>query len=229
LLVGFRTLGGSTDVIVDLGGIDNFQQTGALPQTFDLSAVLNSVYGGVSGSLYWSVFGVNDTSISPANGNVTQADPNSVWFTQARSNPLTQTHVPLVVGSSTAQQLAVGDIETIGSSTSSSSGAPITVLAFNAISVNNTTGFGYSPSIGSGGDFNGDWGYDIENNGAGTSDLYQADPGSPFVKKSTYLGDFTLDPSGTLTYNSVPEPSTWTMLATGALSLMAIGRFRNRK
>ena len=235
LLAGFRTAGGNTDVIVDLGPISNFQQPNIAPISFSgVSSALTSALGGVSGTLYWSVFGVNDTTLNPSNGSVSQADANTLWTTLPRSNPATKTGTPFVGGLSASQGLVAGDIETIASSTSSASGSPVTAISAGIVSVNNTTGFGYSPSIGTTvggnlGNFNGDWGYNIENIGSGTSDLYQSDPGNSFTKKAAYLGNFSLDPSGNFTYNAVPEPATWAMVGTGAMSLLAFGRFRNRK
>jgi len=226
LLAGFRN-GGPNDLIVDLGPISNFQQSNIPQITYSLGSALTTAFGGTAG-VYWSVFGVNDTTISPSNSSVTQADPNTLWTTLARSNPSVQTAAPFVFGNSSVQQLPLEDIETIASSTVSGSGSPITPLGNGIDEINNTTGFGYTPSIGNG-TLNGDLRYDIENVGTGVSDLYQSDPGSRYSTKATYIGNFVLDPSGNLTFNSVPEPSTWAMMGSGVMALVALGRFRNRK
>ena len=223
LLAGFGN-GGSTDVIVDLGSLANFQTH--TPQSFNLNAVLTSTFGSVSSSLYWSTFGVNDTTISPSNSSVSQGDPNTMWVTLGRINPAVQTSAPLT-GSSSLQQLAVGDVETIASLTSPNQGSPGMIVDYaQGIELVNTSVGGYTSMMTGAynGNLQGDWSYDILNNGAGVSDLYQSDPTH---SRATLLGSFTLDPSGDLTFNPVPEPSTWAMFGSGILALLAIRR-RNK-
>ena len=102
---------------MDLGSIANFQ-AGLTGGTYNaafagVSAAITSTFGSTAG-VYWSVFGVNDTSTSPNNGAVTQADANTVWTSLARSNPSIQTAAPHVGGNSSSQALAVGAIGSIG-------------------------------------------------------------------------------------------------------------------
>jgi len=216
---------GAVDVIVDLGAISNFQQPGATSTTWNIGSILSSVLGDESG-IYWGIFGVNDPSAGGANGSVTQSDPNTVWVSLGRPNPSIQTHAP-ATSSSSLQQLAVTDVETIGSLTSPNEASPGLIVnqGANAVSVSTSLG-GFSPMMTGAfnGNFQGDWTYNILNTGAGTSDLYQSDPSSP---RAGYLGNFVLDPSGNLTFNPVPEPSTWAMLGSGAVALLALRR-RNK-
>jgi hypothetical protein len=217
--------GGSTDVIVDLGQISNFQ-AGAVTQTFNLNAVLTATFGSVNSGLYWSVFGVNDTSIG-GNGSVTQTDANTMWNTLARSNPANKTTTPFVGGSSASQQLPVGDIETIGNLTSPNQAGPGMIVDYApGIELVDTSLGGYSPMMNNpyNGNFQGDWTYNILNHGVGVSDLYQSDPGNHFSQRATYLGNFDLSSGGSLTFNAVPEPSTWAMIGTGLLTFLAIRR-----
>jgi hypothetical protein len=216
--------GGSTDVIVDLGSISQFQQLNGGTYSWNLNSVLTSQFGSVSSSVYWSVFGVNDTSLG-GNPSVTQADPNTVWNTLARSNPSIKTVTPFDGGNSAAQQLPVGDIESVGNLTVPGKAGPGLITDYApGIELVKTSLGGYSSMMNSpyNGNFQGDWYYNVLNNGAGVSDLYQSDPSS----RATYLGDFSLNSSGTLTYNSVPEPSAWAMLGSGALALLALRRRR---
>ena len=217
--------GGATDVIVDLGPISKFQTfSSSTTYTWNLNYLLTSQFGSVSSSIYWSVFGVNDTSLG-GNPSVTQPDPNTVWNTLARSNPSIKTPTPFDGGNSTAQQLPVGDIESIGNLTVPGKANPGMIIDYApGIELVNTSLGGYTTMMSTpyNGNFAGDWYYNVLNNGAGVSDLYQSGPSS----KATYLGEVTLSPSGSLTFNSVPEPSAWLMLGTGTLALLAFRRRR---
>ncbi len=226
LLAGFRN-GGTTELIVDLGSIANFQ-AGLTGGTYNaafagVSAAITSTFGSTAG-VYWSVFGVNDTSTSPNNGAVTQADANTVWTSLARSNPSIQTAAPHVGGNSSSQALAVGAIGSIGGIAGSTTPGVISLSA--GIATVNTTLGGYQANMADpfAGNLGGNWGYNIENLGAGTSDFYQSDPGNHYVNKGVDLGNFTLNSSGVFSFSSVPEPSTWAMIGTGALSLLAFRR-----
>jgi hypothetical protein len=235
MLAGFGN-GGSKDVIVDLGSISQFQQTGASPISFSgVSSALTTVFGAGYNlnTVYWSVFGANDTTSPPYDSSVSQSDPYTIWNTLARSNPNLQTSPPLVAGSSAVQSATAGDIiNTIGGLTSPSEAGPgqIVNVSLDIVSVNTSLG-GYSDLMNNpyNGNFQGDWTYNIQNTGAGTSDLYQSNPGNHFTQHASYLGDVVLDPSGNLTFNSAPEPSTWAMLGTGLMSLLVFNRYRRNK
>ena len=103
------------------------------------------------------------------------------------------------------------DIGTIATDTST--GPLTTSFAPGIVEINNGTGHGYTPNISAGGDFNGDWRYNIENFGAGVSDFYQFSA----IVNATYLGNFSLDASGNLTFNAVPEPSSLALAGLGLL------------
>jgi hypothetical protein len=224
--------GGSVDVVVDLGAISNFQQPNAtgLVSFTGVGTALQSVFGSNLTGVYWSVFGVNDTTIAN-NTSVSQTDSYTIWNTLARSNPNNQTTAPFVAGSSAVQQLPALDIETIASLTGPSAAGPgqIVNLSQNIVSVKTSLG-GYSSMMNDpySGNLQGDWTYNIQNVGPGVSDLYQSNPGNRYTQKATYLGDFSLDSSGALTFSPVPEPSTWAMLGGGLICLIGLFRLKNR-
>jgi hypothetical protein len=215
--------GGSTDVIVDLGSISQFQNTLTAPFSYNLNSVLTSQFGSVNSSVYWAVFGVNDGGAS----GISQTDPNTVWTTLARFNPAIKSTTPHVGGNSTQQQLAVQDIGTIGNLTVPSGAGPGQIVDYApGIELVKTSQGGFSPMMNSpfNGDFQGDWVYNVLNNGVSLSDLYQSDPGNRNVARANYLGNFGLGSDGTLTFSPVPEPSTWAMIGSGALALLALRR-----
>jgi hypothetical protein len=115
-----------------------------------------------------------------------------------------------------------------------------TIIANQEIQLPNGLGNGtggdpasYTTALGSGLDFNGTFGQAFENLSSGStstvSDFFQQNP-SPLHSpgSGTYLGDFVLDNTGLLTFNPVPEPSTWAMMGTGLFGMLAIRRFVKR-
>jgi hypothetical protein len=240
LLAGFRVASGTgsgTDVIVDLGAINNFQPTAASQSFSGVSSALTSVFGNNLSGVYWSVFGANVTPNSyglAPNPSVSETDPDTIWVTKPRSNASIQTSAPFV-GSDDSQNPVALDILQIGDSTDDSADASdVTPISSDIISItyDSENGYGYSPVIEDSGDantsgnFGGDW-TAVEKKGSGTSDLYQSNPGSSGT--ATYLGDFVLGSSGSLAFNPVPEPSTWAILGAGLMSLLTVNRYRRNK
>jgi hypothetical protein len=213
------------DVLVDLGSISQFQNTSASPFSYNLSSVLNAVDGGVSSQLYWGVFGEND---SFANPGVSQSDPNTVWTTLKRTNPANRTNRPHV-DNATFAGATVGDMESIGNFTQPGQANPGIIVDYGSapnptVEVDSSQSpFSQLMTDPNSGNFGGDWAYNILNSGAGTSDLYQSDPGD-ITGRGVYLGNFNLSSGGLLTFTPVPEPSTWLMLGSGALTLLALRR-----
>ena len=224
MLAGFGKAGSTVDVIVDLGSISQFQQPGASPISFSgVSAALTSTFGGTSG-LYWAVFGVNDTSGNSGafNGSVTQADPNTVWdsYAQIGGNP------PYVSGNSGNQNNALGDIQGVAFLAANSTYS--TTLSPNIAAVSSGAQLaGFTPEFATGGNLNGDWSLNMLGNGSGSLGLYQSDPGNSAINRQSYLGTMVLDPSGNLTFNAVPEPSTWALVGGGLTTLLLLRR-RNK-
>ena len=206
--------GGSTDVIVDLGSLSSFKIPDAPPLSYDLSAVVNDTFGGVSSSLYWSVF-IGDDSTS------------TVYNTLKRSNPANQTTRPFVGGNADSQALVVGDMSSIANLNSPGQAAPGLIVDYAAGIEQVAVSLGGYSAMMTGsfnGNFQGDWTYNILNNGAGTSDFYQSDPGNHLTQRAAYLGNFNFSPEGLLTFNPAPEPATWALMGMGTVALMALRR-----
>jgi hypothetical protein len=218
------SVGQNTDVLVDLGSLSQFQSPGGSPFSYNLNSVITSVFGSVSGSIYWGIFGVNDSFGNPS---VSQNDPNTIWTTLKRSNPAIKTANPHV-DNATFAGFTVGDIEQISNFTHPGDANPGIITDFSAgIELIDSTQSPFSAQMTSpySGNFQGDWAYNILNSGIGTSDLYQSDPGD-ITARGAYLGKFSLDSGGTLTFSPVPEPATWAMIGSGALALFALLRRR---
>lgn len=227
MMAGFRdpsaSQNNSQEVIVDLGSISLYQAQNGLSFTpnSSLATALTTTYGSNLSGLYWSVFGFNDTTLPTYNHSVVQGDPYTLWTTIARRNNNVRSGNPYFGASSASQQLASTDMRQVINSL----GQPGVSAFASGIDIVPSAAGGYTAVMNSSspnaGDLNGDW-LDIERTGSGVSDLYQfePDPGA------NYLGNFSLDASGDLAFNAVPEPSTWVMLGTGLMTLIAIRRSR---
>jgi len=221
LFVAFRTAGGSTDLIVDIGA----------PGSINTSAVngtlLNSVFGGLDG-IYWSVFGY-------------QSSQNTLFTTSARGD-ITQQTDPTPSSGLSGQGIVISHMQGILNG-ATASGTPLSSSVVELDSGLNQSG-NISYSIGVAtlqganheGDFRGSWS-PVENfTGSGfasggvpsVSDLYQNLPGNPLTTTGTYEGDFTLGTDGSLSFSPVPEPGTSMMFGAGMLALVVVRRFRNR-
>jgi hypothetical protein len=229
LIVAFGN-GGTTDVVVDMGALSNFQQPGATANSWNLSSVLGSVFGSVNSGIYWAAFGVNNTTLSPSNPSVVQASPYTVWSSLARMDPNTPNLTPSVSGNANSQHLAANQIETIANLTSPGMASPGQIVDYAlGIELVSTSLGGFSPLMNSSsdpgaGNLGGTWANNMLNYGQGTSDFYQNDPGNPLTTSATPLGTIALSPTGVLTFNPVPEPSTWAMIGSGFLTLLALRR-----
>jgi hypothetical protein len=215
MLAGFRTFGSSTDVIVDLGSISLYQNPNGISFTPNsgVASALSSAFGGNLSSVYWSVFGFNDTGVTPHDTSVIQGNRYTLWTTSPgdpsdsifSNNHLVTTDMSQIIG-------------TISQGTGAGSGIVDVPTSANGLTYQMQSFDGGNPGEGN---FAGDW-IGAELKGSGVSALYQFDPGT----QGTLLGNFSLDNSGNLTYNPVPEPSTWVMLGTGLMTLIAIRRSR---
>jgi hypothetical protein len=228
LLAAFRETG-SPDLIIDLGSISNFQQPGATSMNFSgVASALTTTYGNLGG-IYWSVFTYA--------GDSTYAPVNTLWMTDPRANVNVQNTAP-VTGTSSQQNNVTGQLGAIADALSATYG---TIIANQEIQLPGSLGSGnggdpasYTTALGPGLDFNGTFEQNFENlssaSAATVSDLFEQDP-SPLHSPGagTYLGDFTLGGNGSFSFVPTPEPSTWAMLGTGLLALLAVRRNANRK
>jgi hypothetical protein len=224
LLAAFRQTG-SPDLIVDLGSVSQFQQpNGTSPVNLTgVSSALASTYGSLNG-LYWSVFTYVGTTSSLGSAN-------TLWLSDPRSDVNIQTAAPRSA-SFNSQGYVIGEMSAIVDATKSGFA---TIIADQAVQLSSGLNEGgdpisYTVGVGTYGDFNGTLRGTVENytgvsfvSGSSVSDLYQQNPGT--ANLGTYLGDFSLESSGSFTFNPVPEPSTWAMLGAGMMTLFAIRRF----
>jgi hypothetical protein len=216
LLAAFRSSSGANDVIVDLGSAASFEAGTGFSQ--DLSPVLNNAFGTTSG-LYWSVFGYVGSNGSPLGAR------NTLFVTDPRSN-VSIANNPPDSSTSSGQGQVVGEIRAIADGASSGSAV---IFANQIVELDKTLNVGgdpvsYTVGVGSLGDFNGTWAPSVENmttGGTTVSDLFQQTPG--LGNSGTDLGTFSMN-GGTLTFSPVPEPSTWMMLGSGTLALLALRR-----
>jgi hypothetical protein len=220
LFVGFRTAGGSTDLLVDIGA------PGAINTSAINGALLNSVFGGLDG-IYWSVFGY-------------QTPQNNLFTTSARSD-ITQQTDPTSSSGFNGQGIVIGHMRGILNGAVASG----TALSSSVVEISSSLNQGVNTSYSVGvvtllganhaGDFRGSWS-PVENfTGSGfagggmpsVSDLYFNAPGNPLTTIGAYQGDFSLGTDGSLTF-VVPEPGTGLMLGAGVLVLLAVRRIRDR-
>jgi hypothetical protein len=224
LLAAFRQTG-SPDLIVDLGSVSQFQQpNGTSPVNLTgVSSALASTYGSLNG-LNWSVFTYVGTTSSLGSAN-------TLWLSDPRSDVNIQTAAPRSA-SFNSQGYVIGEMSAIVDVTKLGFA---TIIADQAVQLSSGLNEGgdpisYTVGVGTYGDFNGTLRGSVENytgasfvSGSSVSDLYQQNPGT--ANLGTYLGDFSLESSGSFTFNPVPEPSTWAMLGAGMMTLFAIRRF----
>jgi hypothetical protein len=243
LVAEFRR-SGSSDLSINLGSIDTFTGLGA-GQTIDLSNrysvndQLLSTFG-TTDSLSFSVIGTHKFGLS----NPTEPQYTS-WLTTARTDLDNATSAPnryttsktqsiqaaiggilgdgaakgaLVYGpnasyppsSSTALVIPTSGVDAVHSYTSLYTGTGGLKSLISSPGIENTTGTDFSSS-----------------GGVARSDLYEYKPGSPTLK-ADYLGVFSLDNFGHLSFTAVPEPSEYGAVATAALLAGAAWHRRNR-
>jgi hypothetical protein len=161
----------------------------------------------------------------------------NLWATSPNGNAWTAGTVP-------AQAPTTGKIEAIANgaldASLANSGADWTASASVVPNTFNTFGgsdISYTVGIGNGNFIGGTFQGNIEEvTGANFTtsstsailDLYELDVANA-GQPGKLLGDFQLDPDGTLTFDPVPEPSTWAMMGCGMLFLAASRRFRGNK
>ena len=209
LLAGFAT-SSSSYVLVDLGSIANFQ-TQYSSYSWDLSSVLSSTVGTINNNVYWSVFGVNNLIANPGSG-IQQGDQNTVWATSRTQGDAVPGDQSFLV-TPYNQIITLANVS-IGAGTSVSAGV---------ITAPSGTVDGFTSQMVPGGDFAGTWVGNADRRNAGVLYLLQNDPANSGNPAPT-LGAFNLSSGGILTYNAVPEPSTWAMLGSGVLAFLAIRR-----
>ena len=220
---------------------------GVIPGTSTLVTNLNTDLTAAFGSLWannptdgtgvrWGVAGYTGTTgeTSPVSGLTVQ----SLFVTRARTNPSVQTSIsatPSAIGSSSTfsanfdsfTQGAGG-----GSYVNQNSTANSSVAYIGATAGSNNWG----TRILSNGSFGLGSGKSIEQPSSGTFsgptnsvlDLWLS-PGSDstLVTSNTYLGSFSLNNAGSVTFTAVPEPGTYMLLAFVGLFFVVFRRRKN--
>ena len=236
LLAAFGKSGSSYDLIVDLGSAANYPAS-----TFESpsgpfvipgvnSTLLTSMFGGMDG-IYWSVFGYVGTTGSPLGAQ------NTLFVAQPRDyNYITTQNIARHSLSYSAQGQVTSYMSAIADGAMSG-----TVLANQIVEVPQGLGLllgdpasftvGVNDFSGNSGNFGGTWIWDVRNvtpSGFATSstpsvsDLFQENPGT--ANTANYLGNFELSNDGVLSFNPVPEPSTWAIFGAGIMLLVSILR-----
>ena len=222
LMAGFRKPGvGTYELVVNLGNVTNFVALtpGTTISVTNFSpAQLTDAFPNYN-NLQWSVFA---TFTGPPNSTYAGYQLDTIWFTLPRGDVSIQT-APPARRSASSQSFVLSEIDSIGKGAHSSSvnlGSTNTdnnlVLVRESSSDThslNLSVFMANPQDASVGDFGGNMPSTVENttpptfNAAVRSDLYQSvptsynDPNSGTTSgASYYVGYFTLNPAGTMTF-----------------------------
>ncbi len=194
LLIGLTTQSGN-DVVYDLGSYSSL----TYGETWDLSSAISAAGLSLTGSTLWGIIGaqnVSGTRYAYITGNSANSIPGITAWNKINTGVAT-----IYNSLSTA---GAGNYGTPSSSLTYSwnqqtaQGGAATGTAFSAVSANpNSTGFNYFQAI-----------------------YQQVAGGSP----ATDVGGFSLSSAGVLTFETVPEPGTYAMMAVGGGFLMLVGR-----
>lgn len=226
LILAFRASGGdgaSTSYLVNIGSFTQF--TESTPEfTLNLGTIgedLSLIYGAGwydRSDLFWGVF-----------GRTTGASP-TLYASRPRSNVDTQTSPWPVLSvddsslTSTASQ--VGSVTTAFQGLTQTSNAGVLVPAGSQTNVANATSYNYQVTQ-PGSDFGtvSQWSGIEGNFGNGTAgtvlDLWRVANNA-----TTYRGNFSIDDEGAITFNAVPEPSIFALLALGGTVSLVFRRRR---
>jgi hypothetical protein len=227
LFLGFQKTGTATDLLVNIGNISLFSQLNGATFTVNLGGSigddLTDTFGAswnTTSTLFWSVSGTTFATLG---------DLNTIYLTKARGTNVNNQSSPWISNTNNGQgdQVALlqglaGAYRDNGVATGNSTTATLQSTGL----ANSYASF----TQGTSSDFQ--WG-NIEgrfNNGTAGSvlDLYRVTP-SLDSTPATYLGKFTIDNSGIVTYTSaVPEPSTYGFLIGAGLVFLIIIRRRHR-
>jgi len=225
LILGFQASGGTgagVNLEVDLGSISNFYNGANIGLTLPGLAVqdLIDTYGANWGSrtdLFWGAAATDGNAANDANGKLA----STLWATGVPGNaaPLSGTsglQSPAATRMGGLYQGFVGSLNGASSTSNSATAARISNSESGSWSVQETSGnsFGFfSPKI------------DGQVASVGTLNLYELDPTATFPRPAAEeIGTLVLNGSG-LSFQAVPEPSTWVLAIVGlGMSMLVLRR-----
>jgi len=206
LLLGVNNASGTgNDLLIDLGPFSSLTTGGSLNISADLATA------GLSANLYYGVFAVTDGNIvyatTPQLGQI-YSNLNAANAGNAQGNYLQ----PLGVGGANVGTLGYDLANNFQKTTS---GGYILSADFNSWTTQNPNviigpGFGYTQ-------------YNIESPVGSNAYLDR----TLTTGTGTQVGTFNLSSGGVLTYNAVPEPSTYALMGLGMLLLVIAYRRKN--
>lgn len=231
---------GRPDLEVNLGSVITYRNLGP-GQQIVVSQYTGTQLSTAFSSLDGLSFGV--MSAVPAGQTIDGQPQKTLWLTNPRTDVNTQS-TPFVRGTASNQGNTGSKILGVAGFASSAGAAPWSAgtpfdsvtNGASAIIIPNGDASSYTTLAGTAGTLGNTYA-NIENitptgfTGGQfiRSDLYEAVPKTANGQDATYLGYFEFGANGVTTFNSVPEPGTFALLALGGLSLFGIQRLRRNK
>jgi hypothetical protein len=238
LMLGVRsTANTATNLVFDLGSASSYLSAQTASSLNGDAAQIISTFGSLN-NLYFSVVGYVD----PADAASLGFAADTLFLTKVRSAPLDPTNPNIGISPSASlpsQSATRSRLASLANGANLSYAIAPGVAGEKAsqnvngnISYANGIEVSGNPSLS--GSIGGTWGrYSVEGatsatfSGDNTSvslDLYEQTPGT--ANQGQFVGTFTLGSSGTLGFipTSVPEPSTYAMIGSGLLALVAARR-----
>jgi hypothetical protein len=237
LILGFQTAGATGSSInyeVDLGSALQFTSLENTGAQISLSGTGTAGYGAISvtalqadygSGTSWTTDGVQFGVAGTFNVGVgTSAQTNEYYITDASLTNLPARQPNEAGGSDAIDNLYTGYDD------------GTTTAGTNAVNVATSINGSYTSVAGANGNYSNSFSYltqaNIPSSGTVSLNLYDAAQGSSGTP-ATLVGTFTLDSSGDLSFTataaSVPEPSTYALLAIGALGAFLVSRRRSMK
>ena len=229
IILAFRAPadGVTSSVLINVGQITQFTTSGPAFTVASLGADLTSTFGNSwtngSANLFWGASGI--TNNLPDDGNLTNGDLNRTLYATKPTTPTGAVQSAWLRNLEGTQNTAASRILTYSNAFNAKT---VNTVAPNGLIQGNSVTNSYNGQIGAGNSFNYFGAPKIEGNfGAGADgtalDFFRMQPGSG---SGDYLGRFTINSSGTVTFTPVPEP---TAMVTLFASLGLISLRRRRK
>ncbi len=220
LFLGFKAAGADQDYLVNIGNVSQFSSLGAGSTVTvitggSISADLGTAFGSSwfsSGSVFWSITGTTyngTTNLVP-----------TLYATRARSISGAQS-TPWVGSASSNQVESVSLLQALaGKYAQDGTAAGASKATFQDSASDNS----YAKLTAATSDFS--IGGSVEGSTSRTLDFYRIDPVND--QAAAYLGYFTINGSGVVTFTAVPEPSTVALLGLSATAFLIFVRRRSK-